>query len=75
MMLLEMYSDGKLLDTVSPCSITLRNRYTQHVADLKKTLLKKHQAVLTKKETPPTFILSGIQYRMNLFVPLQTLKH
>jgi hypothetical protein len=70
-----MYLDGKLLDAVPSCSITLRNRHRQHVADLKATLLKKNKALLLEKETPPTFILSGIQSRMNLFVPLPTFRH
>ena len=75
MITLEMHLDGRLFDTIAPCAITLRKKYTQHVAELKEKLLKKHQALLLKKATPPTFILSGIPSRLNVFVPLGTFRH
>ena len=66
MIVLEMYLGEELLDAVPLGFAGLRDGYYPQINHLKEGLLKKHQSVLLKADSKPSFILSGV----NNFVPL-----
>lgn len=71
MILLEMYLDGQLIDSLEPSIVLLQSNYWVHVNDLVKELKNKHAAVLSTSGHQPVFILSGIPSSINFFTPLQ----
>lgn len=70
MIIFEMYLDGQLIDTSTPCRIMLRTKYNKHLKSLATELEKKHADLLRKAGSKPIYLLSGVQSCMNHFVPL-----
>lgn len=70
MIVLEMYLNGKLIDSAAPSSTMLQTKYTEQLKSLTSGLEKKHKDLLLQAGNKPDFILSGVQSRMNHFVPL-----
>jgi hypothetical protein len=68
MMELEMYIDSQLIHK-TPVLVQLL-RKPEYLKYLMSGLEKKYESVLTKFSSKPVYILTGVQSRINNFVPL-----
>jgi hypothetical protein len=68
--MLEMYVDGKLIDTAEPSQSLLRTNSSAHLKELMEGLKKKHADLLSGTSSKPMFVLGGVQSCINSFVPL-----
>jgi hypothetical protein len=70
MILLEMYHNGKLLDSITVCNPLLTTNYKIQVSSLMKELTINYKTILARNGAKPEFLLSGIPSSMNNFTPL-----
>ena len=71
-MMLEMYLDGNLIDSVVllPGDVHSEKNMQNHI----KALEAKHKDLISKSGSEPSFLLSGVNSSMNSFVPLMRSK-